>query len=165
MVAGRVARSLEQFSELPNSVRGWYLDLGYPQTGADNNRGERITTRPEVYGRMLAVTSMVPMVATGCSSDIKGAVIALDAFTGTLPRGGGYLDMNNDGTSDTVGGKGVGSVSFNHGVGKANIFVDEDGNAKIVVPSLNGAPPSVLATIAERNAGARVNWRELIRNN
>lgn len=165
MVAGQVGRSLERFSELPNSVRGWYLDLGYPQTGADNNRGERITTRPEVYGRMLAVTTMVPMVATGCSSDIKGAVISLDAFTGTLPKGGGYLDMNNDGNPDMVNGQGVGSVSFNHGVGKANIFVDEDGNAKIVVPSLNGAPPSVLATIAERNAGARVNWRELIRNN
>lgn len=165
MVAGQVGRSLPQFSELPNSVRGWYLDLGYPQTGADNNRGERITTRPEVYGRMLAVTTMVPMVATGCSSDIKGAVIALDAFTGTLPRGGGYLDMNNDGNPDMVNAQGVGSVSFSHGVGKANIFVDEAGNAKLVVPALNGAPPYVISTIAEKSGGARVNWRELIRNN
>lgn len=157
---GRAVRGAEDYSELPNGVRGWYLDLGVP---APLNRGERIVTRPEVSGDLLAVTSLIPGASQGCSPGIGGYLTALNVFTGTNPKSNGYFDINGDGQPDRVpGSQGhVSSIDLGRGTGGVRLYRNEDGSLSAVTPGLDG---SLLTTklLGGGSAGERVNWRELI---
>lgn len=165
-VAGRWVRSLENYAELPNNSRGWYLDLGVPDSHA---RGERIITAPRVVGRLQAVTTLIPRAASGCKPETDGALFMLDAFTGTAPRGGGFFDMDGDGAPDRVPGASqgsgyVGSVSTGIGLGGANILMKDDGS--LVVMGGTYAGGQVMFNSLPGGGGSeRMNWRELIRNN
>ncbi|PJK07588.1 hypothetical protein CO610_07990 [Lysobacteraceae bacterium NML95-0200] len=160
---GRAVRGAENYSELPASARGWYLDLGVP---ASLNRGERIVTRPELSGELLAVTSLVPKASQGCSSEIGGYLTALNVFTGTNPRDGGYFDFNGDGAGDKIPGTQghISSVDLGRGTGGVRLYRNEDGSLSAVTPGLDG---SLLTTklLGGGSRGERVNWRELVRSN
>lgn len=156
---GRAVRGAEDYSELPNGVRGWYLDLGVPAS----NRGERIVTRPEVSGDLLAVASLIPRASQGCASETGGYLTALNVFTGTNPKSNGYFDINGDGQPDRVpGSQGhVSSIDLGRGTGGVRLYRNEDGTLSAVTPGLDG---SLLTTklLGGGSAGERVNWRELI---
>ncbi|MDO4709647.1 MAG: PilC/PilY family type IV pilus protein [Pseudomonadota bacterium] len=160
---GRAVRGAENYSELPASARGWYLDLGVP---ASLNRGERIVTRPELSGELLAVATLVPGVSEGCSPGLGGSLIALNVFTGTNPKGDGYFDFNGDGMGDKIPGTQghISSVDLGRGTGGVRLYRNEDGSLSAVTPGLDG---SLLTTklLGGGSRGERVNWRELVRSN
>ncbi|PJK11294.1 hypothetical protein CO614_00395 [Lysobacteraceae bacterium NML120232] len=158
---GKAVRAAEDYSELPSGVRGWYLDLGVPVA---LNRGERIVTRPEVSGEILAVASLVPGASQGCSPGLGGYLTALNVFTGTNPKEGGYFDFNGDGVPDQMPGGGqshVSSVDLGRGTGGVRLYRNEDGSLSAVTPGLDGSRVTT-RLLGGGSRGERVNWRELV---
>lgn len=112
---GRDARAFEYYSALPQSARGWYVDLGVPSPFAD---GERVVSAPVVAGRALWIDSVWPSEGDGCEAATgNGYMNALDVFTGTNPSmvlgsnnstGDGtftFIDVDGDGKGgDRLGG-------------------------------------------------------------
>lgn len=162
---GRPARAWEAYSALPDSARGWYVDLNNPTAG------ERVVTAPFVRSRALWFSSIIPKAGTGCDAGGSGYLNALDAFTGTNPMqiGGStytFIDVNRDGSgNDKLSGMpaqgnegfvtsvdlGVGMPAQGTGVGN-NIFVCGSDAECGGVPTPPGATNP-----------RRLGWRELFR--
>lgn len=165
---GRPAKAYENFSELPDGSKGWFIDMDEPTPG------ERIIGGAQVTRRAVLLSSAIPLVGEGCDSDGAGYLTILDVFTGTSfenPGGTGSqsgLDVDGDGSStdETIEGEDgesyyLGSVNLGvglHGVGglvnNGSDIVVCGSNAQCDDENLNpgggsGADPK------------RTSWREL----
>lgn len=167
---GRLARGAEPYSALPVGMRGWYLDLGTPVA---QMAGERIVSAPEVSGRTLGVTTLVPGSGTGCTANTNGTFLLLDAFTGTNPQSSGassgFLDLDGDGQADRVpgapSGEGhVSSISTGTGMGGAQFYLRPDGSLALAAGGFNASIQQV-GLLPGSSGGGRLNWRELISEN
>jgi type IV pilus assembly protein PilY1 len=105
---GEDARGFENYSVLPSSKQGWYIDLPVP---------ERVTSAPTVYGSAMYLASVIPATGADCSGAAgSGFVNALNLFTGTSPKSGGYF-TDQTGLKDKDGNPGViGSVGISGGM-------------------------------------------------
>ncbi len=169
-VAGKQVRALESHSELSAGMRGWYLDLGSP---ASTYTGERIITAPEVVGRAMGVTTLIPRESSGCTPATDGTQLLLDAFTGTNPKQTGmttgYIDLDGDGQADRIpgapDGEGyVSSVSAGIGLGAFNFYMKDDGSLVGLSGTYAGGQVT-LNILAGNQASGRINWRELVDQN
>lgn len=168
--SGQLARGAERYSALPVGMRGWYLDLGTPVA---QMAGERIVSAPEVSGRTLGVTTLIPGSGQGCSADANGTFLLLDAFTGTNPQSSGassgFLDLDGDGQADRVpgapSGEGhVSSISTGTGMGGAQFYLRPDGSLALAAGGFNASIQQV-GLLPGSSGGGRLNWRELISEN
>ncbi len=166
----RAARAFESYSALPETARGWYVDLGVP---ADTARGERVVTAPTVNGRALWVSTMIPLPGKGCEPQGSGYLNALDVFTGTNPASGGdtftFIDVNNNGEGEdkvtdangtTPGGDEGFVTSVDLGVampGKPMV-----GDKAVCVSGSNANSGCVPPAGPPGGTAERIMWRELI---
>jgi len=139
--------------------QGWYLDWGNPTAG------ERVTSRPQVRGSVLVVSTIIPPppADNSCDSLGSGYVNALDAFTGTSTSNP-YLDANGDGKVDDhdriSGNDGevpVGSVDLGVGMPTLPTVIDR----LLVVGGSNGSVGSMTVN-PQGGAARRLSWREIL---
>ncbi|MGH8052795.1 MAG: pilus assembly protein [Stenotrophomonas sp.] len=101
---GQDARGFEAYSALSSSKQGWYIDLPVP---------ERVTSAPTVYGSAMYLTSVIPATGVDCTgANGRGFINAINLFTGTSPKSGGYFTdstglTDKDGNSGVIGSVGV----------------------------------------------------------
>lgn len=101
---GEDARGFESYTMLPTDKQGWYIDLPRP---------ERVTSAPTIYGSAMYLASQIPATGADCSGATgKGFVNALNLFTGTSPKSGGYFNdqtglTGKDGSTGVIGSIGV----------------------------------------------------------
>lgn len=101
---GEDARGFESYSLLSTGKQGWYIDLPRP---------ERVTSAPTIYGSAMYLASQVPPTGADCSGAAgSGFVNALNLFTGTSPKSGGYFNdqtglTGKDGSTGVIGSVGV----------------------------------------------------------
>lgn len=93
VVTGTTVRAFQSAAELPSSSRGWFVDLGEPTPG------ERVISRPQVRGKTLIFSSIIPPGDDPCDAGGSGYINAIDAFTGTS-TGNPFLDGSGDGVVD-----------------------------------------------------------------
>ena len=171
----RDARAAEAFSALPSGKKGWYLNLGVP----DSARGERIVSTPVVYGRALWFTSLIPRRGSGCNEDgTRGYLNAIDVFTGTNPSSDGtaagtytFIDVNaNEKGDDRLKGTGDGAAAGSRFITSVDVGLGGLGNLRmtngnVCVGGFNAdgtcipTTPPLLGDQAKR-----IMWRELVRN-
>lgn len=153
---GEDARGFENYSSLPASKSGWYIDLPTP---------ERVTSAPTVYGSAMYLASVIPAMGSDCSGAAgSGFVNALNLFTGTSPKSGGYF-TDQTVVKDANGQTGpIGSIGISGGMPtEANVT-----NALVTVGT--GQGPSDLSSgtnssgINPPTGGrpSRISWREIV---
>ncbi|TNJ33589.1 pilus assembly protein [Arenimonas terrae] len=166
---GRPAKAYENFSELADDSKGWFIDMDEPTPG------ERIIGGAQITRRAVLFSSAIPLAGEGCDSDGSGYLTILDVFTGTsFENLGGTgsqsgIDVDGDGQSndETITGEDgesyyIGSVDLGiglHGVGglvnNGSDIVVCGSNAQCDDENLNpgggsGSDPK------------RTSWRELV---
>lgn len=159
--SGEMARGFENYSALPTSKKGWYIDLAIP---------ERVISAPTISGTAMLLSSVIPATGSDCASAAgSGFLNAINLFTGTSPESGGYLggdgtvtDANgNVGTLGSVGVTGGMPTEVNVTSGLATVgtgaFSIENGGEGNTDSSELGKPPG--------GVPSRVNWRELVPKN
>jgi type IV pilus assembly protein PilY1 len=167
---GRPARGFERYSALPETVAGWYVDLGVP---SDSARSERVVTSPTVNGRALWVSSIIPLPGQGCEPQGKGYLNALDVFTGTNPSSGGdtftFIDVdgNHEGDDKVVDSSGTtpdGEDGFVTSVdlGVAMPGKPMVGDKAICVSGSDATSGCVPPAGPPGGTAERIMWRELI---
>lgn len=157
-------RAFEAYSALPDGKSGWFIDFDRPAA----DKGERVVSRPQVYGRALLFPSIIPGSTNPCKPGGRGYLNALDAFTGTsasLDGGSGsFFDNGGDGKhdNDNITGDGktlpVGSIDLGVGMPTSPTVVDDRyyvGGSEDKVGSGALHPPG--------GAQQRVFWREIFR--
>ncbi|GAB1407097.1 hypothetical protein MASR1M8_10160 [Thermomonas brevis] len=155
---GASARGFESYTPLPDSKKGWYIDLDVP---------ERVISAPTIYGSAMFVSSVIPATGSDCEGVMgSGFLNALNLFSGTSPRGGrdgGYFtDTGIVRKGDEVGT--LGSIGVAGGMPtEANIstLLATVGTGAF---SSDGTGNTASASIRPPSGGqpSRVNWRELI---
>ena len=101
---GEDARGFESYSMLATDKKGWYIDLPTP---------ERVTSAPTIYGSGMYLASQIPATGADCSGATgSGFVNALNLFTGTSAKSGGYFTdqtglTGKDGSTGSIGSIGV----------------------------------------------------------
>lgn len=153
---GEDARGFETFTALGSGKKGWYIDLPVP---------ERVTSAPTIYGSAMYLTSVIPATGVDCSGATgKGFINALNLFTGTSPKSGGYF-ADSTGLKDKDGNSGViGSVGTTGGMPTEVNVTDT------LVTVGTGAGPSELSSgtgsegINPPTGGqpSRISWREIV---
>ena len=166
---GRPAKAYENYAELPDDSKGWFIDMDVPSPG------ERIIGGAQITRSAVLFSSALPRPGEGCDSEGAGYLTILDVFSGTsfqTPGGGNSqsgLDIDGDGqsTDETLTGSDgetyhIGSVDLGiglHGVGglvnSGSDIVVCGSNAQCDDENLN--PPG--------GSGAdpkRTSWRELV---
>lgn len=153
---GQDARGFEAYSVLGGSKQGWYIDLPVP---------ERVTTGPTIYGSAMYLTSVIPATGVDCSgASGTGFVNAINLFTGTSPKSGGYFTdptgvTDKDGNSGVIGSVGVKGgmptevnvtdtlVTVGTGTGPTDLSSGTDSEG--INPPTGGRP-------------SRISWREIL---
>ncbi len=153
---GQDARGFETYSALGTGKQGWYIDLPVP---------ERVTTAPTVYGSAMYLTSVIPATGVDCSgASGKGFVNAINMFTGTSPKSGGYFTdqtglRDKDGNAGVIGSVGVTGgmptevnvtdtlVTVGTGTGPTDLSSGTDSEG--INPPTGGQP-------------RRISWREIV---
>lgn len=160
-------RAFQANATLPSST-GWYLNLLEPSPAVA--AGERVVTSPQLDGTVLEFSSIIP-TADACTSEGRGYLNAMDAFTGTstaVP----YFDANrnnnfNDDTINLGNGTTVPVGSVDPGVGmvtQGSLFSGGGGGGGGQICAAGSAGTmGCLGKNEMRNVG-RVSWREVIRN-
>lgn len=153
---GNDARGFETYSVLGGSKQGWYIDL------PDH---ERVTSGPTIYGSAMYLTSVIPATGVDCSgASGTGFVNAINLFTGTSPKSGGYF-VDGTGLTDKDGNSGViGSVGVKGGMPTEVNLTDT------LVTVGTGTGPSDLSSgtksdeINPPTGGrpSRISWREIV---
>lgn len=167
-IDGRAVRSLEGWPL--NGLRyletksGWFLDLGVPMAG------ERVIARPQIYGDMLAIGTLIPRPSNDpCDQGrTTGFTILANVFTGTNPKatGGGTGSYYGDGTV-TVPGAGGGENAF---VGSQQSDVGGIGGIRITSTQViaGGMDAQIEPTNWNNPSSStpkRISWREIVGNN
>ncbi|GAB3390652.1 pilus assembly protein [Lysobacter fragariae] len=154
-VNGRMQRAFEASAALSADKQGWYLNLDNPAAG------ERIVSRPQVRGKVLIFSSLIPPTDNTCEAGGKGFVNALDVFTGTgLSQP--YFDSNGDGkvdNDDITGSETLPTGSIDLGVGMPTLPTIID-NLLVVGGSKGniGKMP-----VNPQGVGARrISWHEIL---
>jgi type IV pilus assembly protein PilY1 len=157
--SGQDARGFEAYSALGSGKQGWYIDLP---------KNERVTSAPTVYGSAMYITSVIPATGVDCTgANGSGFINALNLFTGTSPKSGGYFTdptglTDKDGNTGVIGSVGVDggmpteanvtdtlvTVGTGQGAGSASDGGDETQSEGINRPT--GGQPS------------RISWREIV---
>ena len=150
---GAAARGFENYSSLPSSKLGWYIDLTAP---------ERVISSPTVYGTAMYISSVIPPSGSDCNSSAgSGFLNALNMFTGTSPESGGYFS-NNGPVGDGV----LGSVGVTGGMPtEANITSSLATVGTGAFSTEGGGAGNTASEKIEPPAGgsaARVSWREVV---
>lgn len=153
---GNDARGFEAYSVLGGSKQGWFIDLPVP---------ERVTSGPTIYGSAMYLTSVIPATGVDCSgASGTGFVNAINLFTGTSPKSGGYF-VDGTGLTDKDGNSGViGSVGVKGGMPTEVNLTDT------LVTVGTGTGPSDLSSgtksdeINPPTGGrpSRISWREIV---
>lgn len=153
---GQDARGFESYSVLSGGKQGWYIDLPVP---------ERVTSGPTIYGSAMYLTSVIPATGVDCSgASGKGFVNAINLFTGTSPKSGGYF-ADPTGLTDKDGNTGViGSVGVKGGMPTEVNLTDT------LVTVGTGTGPSELSSGTKSDAinpptgglPSRISWREIL---
>ncbi|WP_269791495.1 PilC/PilY family type IV pilus protein [Stenotrophomonas sp. Iso1] len=153
---GQDARGFEAYSVLGGSKQGWYIDLPVP---------ERVTTGPTIYGSAMYLTSVIPATGVDCSgASGTGFVNAINLFTGTSPKSGGYF-TDGTGLTDKDGNSGViGSVGVKGGMPTEVNVTDT------LVTVGTGTGPTDLSSGTDSEGintptggkPSRISWREIL---
>lgn len=148
---GEDARGFENYSVLQSTKQGWYIDLPVP---------ERVTSAPTIYGSAMYLASQIPATGADCSGATgSGFVNALNLFTGTSPKSGGYFTdqtglTGKDGSTGVIGSVGVsGGMPTEVNLTSALATWGTGGGLDTGsggIPSPTGGQPS------------RISWREII---
>lgn len=171
----RDARSAQPYAVLPSNRKGWYLNLGVP----DSARGERVIATPVVYGRALWFTTVIPRRGAGCDEDsTRGYLNAIDVFTGTNPSSDGsiagtytFIDVDGNrrgddrlkdtGADSEAGTRFITSVDVGLG-GLGNLRIT---NQNVCVGGFNADGTCVTTTPPLLGDQAkRMMWREIVEN-
>lgn len=144
--------------------QGWFVDLTMPGTTDSDPRvqeGERMVGQPNVIGRVLLASSIIPSTDT-CVGGGRGYLNAIDPFSGGR-TGSTFFDANNDGRfNDTVrdgdADAPIGSVDLDVAMPTDPALVDD----RAVVGGSDGRRRDV-KTDNPAQVG-RLSWRELIRD-
>lgn len=157
--AGKSVRAFEPNGTLPDTSKGWYVDLDTPP-----NTGERIVSSPRVSGRVMLTASLVPPANNSCEAGGTGYINAIDLFTGTSLREA-FFDVNTNGNfgddTVTVGGNTlpIGSVDLGVGMPTLPTLIDN----LLVVGGSTGRLGSVPIN-PQGGTPRRVAWHEVVRN-
>ena len=147
---GGDANGFDDYAELPASSRGWYIDLPVP---------ERVTSAPTVYGTAMYLTSIVPANSSDCTgASGHGYLNAINMFTGTAAKEGGYFKIGGN-----MGGGTVGRIKVSGGLPtEVNLTM---GLATLGTGSNTGSGDDTFGAPIPPPTGAlprRVSWREIV---
>jgi len=174
VINGRPVRTFQKQEKLPALSKGWYVDLLTPPSYAPE--GERVVTTAQLMGggkeTAMLTSSSIP-TASACSSDGRGFLNALDAFTGTS-LSTSFFDVNNDGkfTDDKLPATNAGGGSTDVAVGSVDLGVGmptmpglvadpDEGRCMVTVTGSNGLVKTVPCHDIRNTR--RVSWREIKR--
>lgn len=157
----------EDYSELPETSRGWYIDLDLGEQGGllDVYQGERVVGGPAINKRMLRIASIAPGAGGGCGAGGSGHTHLIDAFTGTQPlegtETGSFFDENRDGQGDTFTGQD--GQQHKKGGEDAGVGMNTDsGQVDDLVLWCGSSGACVgVNTTQGGSGGQRVGWREI----
>lgn len=154
-IAGKPVRAFESAEvTMPESKRGWYVDLVTPPNGVAE--GERIIGDAQVVAGVFITSSIIPS-SDPCSSGGRGYINAINAFTGGSV-GEHFFDVDGDGvyTNDEINGKPVGSVDLGVGMVTDSILIDK----LLSAGGSTGETGSV--RVNPGSTSGRISWREVL---
>lgn len=173
VIDGRPARAFSVGTEGDmTNRRGWYLDLGSP------NSGERIVTASRIVqlsAPALVAASLYPVSDEPCASGGRGYLNLVDPYTGAA-LAVGVVDIAGDGdySNDKIGLHLVGSVDLGVGLPSEPTFLRQDIGKTSAFISGSGSPTpdgTGLAAAIHRltlksppSIRRRITWREIIKD-
>lgn len=154
------ATSTATATENMQTKAGWYLDLAYP---AGTTNGERIINPSQIIGGYLFVSTLIPSAANLCNPYPRGAIMAVDPFTGANP-GVPIQDTNGDGKIDA--GDAVDGVFFNSkllDVALGGMLTAQTTPSGITISGVDlKGNPTGGNTNPNPGAFSRLSWREIL---